>query len=54
MHHALVPEIARSPEELTAGNTASTAMAVLAGFAGPALAGGMLLVAGAGWVFIGM
>ena len=54
VHHALVPEIARSPEELTAGNSASTAMAALAGFAGPALAGGLLVVADAGWVFIGM
>lgn len=54
VHHALVPEIAGSPQELTAGNTASTAMAALAGFAGPALAGGLLVVADAGWVFVGM
>lgn len=54
VHHALVPEIARTPDELTAGNTASTAAEGLASFAGPAVAGGLLVVGSAGWVFVAM
>lgn len=56
VHHALLPEIARTPDELTAGNTASTGVEGLADLIGPALAGGILvLVAGqAGWVFLSM
>jgi MFS family permease len=51
VHFALLPEIARSPDELTAGNTASSAVAGLADFAGPALAGGILVVGDAAAVF---
>lgn len=54
VHHALVPEIAHTPDELTAGNTASTAAEGLASFAGPAVAGGMLVIGSAGWVFVAM
>jgi MFS family permease len=54
VHHALLPEIARTPDELTAGNTASTAVEGIANFVGPAVAAGMLVIAGAGWVFVAM
>jgi MFS family permease len=54
VHYALMPEIARGPDELTAGNTASSAVAGLADFAGPALAGGILVVGNAATVFIAM
>jgi MFS family permease len=52
VHHALVPEIARTPDELTAGNTASTASEGVASFVGPALAGLLLSFTSAGWVFV--
>jgi MFS family permease len=54
VHFALMPEIARGPDELTAGNTASSAVAGLADFAGPVLAGGMLVVGSAATVFVAM
>lgn len=54
VHHALVPEISRTPDELTAGNTASSGAKALADFLGPALAGLALLVLDAGWVFVAM
>lgn len=54
VHHALVPEIARTPNELTAGTTAFTAAEGMADFIGPALAGLMLMVASLGWVFVAM
>jgi hypothetical protein len=41
---ALLPSLARTPDELTAGNVASTAIESTGSFAGPAL-GGLLLVA---------
>ena len=52
VHHALLPEIARTPDELTAGNAASAAVDGLAAFLGPAAAGGMLAVTGPGLVFV--
>lgn len=54
VHHALVPEIARTPDELTAGNTASSGVQGLADLLGPALAGGLLFLTRgqAGWVFL--
>jgi MFS family permease len=52
VHHALLPEIARTPDELIAGNTASTAAEGVADFVGPALAGAMLVVTSAAWVFV--
>jgi MFS family permease len=54
VHHALVPELSRSPEELTAGNAASTAVEGLADFAGPALAALLLLFLSAGSLFVVM
>jgi predicted MFS family arabinose efflux permease len=54
VHHALMPEIARTPDELTAGNTASTGVEGAAGFVGPVLGGVLLAVTGAGWVFVAM
>jgi MFS family permease len=54
VHHALVPELSRSPEELTAGNAASTAFEGVADFVGPALAGLLLLVVAPAWIFAAM
>jgi MFS family permease len=54
VHHALMPEIARTPDELTAGNTASTGVEGAAGFVGPVLGGVLLAVTGVGWVFVAM
>ncbi len=42
VHHALVPDIARSPAELAAGNSASTTVEGVAAFLGPAVSGVML------------
>ena len=53
-HYALLPEIARTPEELTAGNTASTTTEGAADFAGPALAGVLMLAVSAGVLFVVM
>lgn len=54
VHHALVPELSSSPEELTAGNAASTAFEGVANFIGPALAGLLLLVVAPMWIFMTM
>ncbi len=54
VHHAIVPDIARSPEEMTAGNSASTTVEGLAGFLGPALGGVMLAAWGAASVYFVM
>ena len=54
VHHALVPELSRSPEELTAANSASTAVEGVADFVGPVLAAGLLVAAGAAFVFVAM
>jgi MFS family permease len=54
VHHALVPELSGSPEELTAGNAASSAFEGVANFVGPALAGLLLLVVAPMWVFVAM
>lgn len=51
VHHAIVPDIARSPDELTAGNSASTTVEGAAGFLGPALSGVMLAAWGPASVF---
>ena len=51
-HYALLPEIARTPEELTAGNTASTTTEGVSDFAGPALAGVLMLAVSAGSLFV--
>ncbi len=52
VHHALVPDIARSPAELAAGNSASTTVEGIATFLGPALSGVMLAAWGVASVFL--
>lgn len=51
VHHAIMPDIAQSPDALTAGNSASTTVEGVAGFIGPALSGVMLAAWGPGSVF---
>jgi MFS family permease len=51
VHNALLPMLARVPEELTAANVASTTVEGFGILAGPALAGAILSVAGPGVVF---
>jgi MFS family permease len=48
---ALLPALARSPEELTAANATTTTIESVAVFAGPALGGLLLAFASVGWVF---
>ena len=49
---ALTPSLARSPSELTAANAVASTIESLAAFVGPAVAGIMLGVVGAGTVFL--
>ncbi|MDP9243036.1 MAG: MFS transporter, partial [Actinomycetota bacterium] len=49
---ALLPELARSPEELTAANAASSTIEGLGGMIGSALGGIIAAVAGVGIVFV--
>jgi MFS family permease len=51
VHHALIPDLAGSPAELAAGNSASTTVEGVAGFVGPAVSGLMLAAWGAASVF---
>ena len=51
VHNAIIPEIAETPEQLTAGNAASSTVEGIAIFAGPLLTGVLLSFAGPGWVF---
>lgn len=48
---ALLPHLATHPEELTAANVASTTIESIGFFAGPAVAGGLLALAGVDIVF---
>jgi MFS family permease len=48
---ALLPSLARTPEELTAANVASSTIESIASFAGPALGGLLLVVTSTGAVF---
>jgi MFS family permease len=54
LHGALLPALAREPEELTAAYVASSAIESLSVFIGPAVAGLLLTVANPGTVFMGM
>jgi predicted MFS family arabinose efflux permease len=49
---ALLPRLARTPEELTAANVTSTAIESVGSFLGPALGGLLLAVSSVGWVFV--
>jgi MFS family permease len=49
---ALLPSLARTPEELTAANVASTTIESVGSFVGPALGGLLLALSSAGTVFI--
>ncbi len=51
VHHAIIPEIAETPEEITVGHSASSTVEGLATFVGPILAGVMLGLFGPGSVF---
>lgn len=51
VHHAVMPELARSPDELTAGNAASTAAEGLGTFLGPLVSGLLIVENGAEAVF---
>ena len=49
---ALLPELARDPEELTAANVTRSTIDSIGSFAGPAIGGGLLAATSAGWVFL--
>jgi MFS family permease len=49
---AILPELARDPEELTAANVTRSTIDSVGSFAGPAIGGLLLAATNAGWVFI--
>ncbi len=51
MHHAIIPEIAETPAEITVGHSASSTIEGLSMFVGPILTGVFLAVYGPGSVF---
>ena len=52
VHNAIIPEIAETPEQLTAGNSATSTVEGIGGFVGPLLAGVLLAISGPGSVFL--
>jgi MFS family permease len=52
VHHALVPEIAETPQELTAGNAATSTVEGAGALVGPLLAGAVIAWQGAGAVYL--
>ena len=52
VHQAILPDIVETPEQLTFGNSASSAVEGVAGFLGPAAGGLVVATHGAGAVFI--
>ena len=52
VHDAIIPEIAETPSQITAGNSASSTVEGIAVFAGPLLAGVLLAHFGPGSVFL--
>ena len=52
VHNAIVPEIADSPAQITAGNSASSTLEGVAVFLGPLLTGVLLELSGPGSVFL--
>lgn len=54
VHHAILPDLAETPEELTAANSASGTVDGVAGFVGPAISGVLLTTFGPGSVFLVM
>lgn len=51
VHYALLPELADTPDQLTAANSASSTLEGLAVFTGPAITGLLLILSGAAAVF---
>ncbi|HSS72887.1 MAG TPA: MFS transporter [Gaiellaceae bacterium] len=49
---ALLPELARNPEELTAANVTRSTIDSVGSFVGPAIGGVLLAATSAGWVFL--
>ena len=49
---ALLPELARTPEELTAANVTRSTIDSIGSFAGPAIGGGLLAITSSGAVFL--
>jgi MFS family permease len=49
---AILPDLARDPEELTAANVTRSTIDSVGSFAGPAIGGLLLAATNAGWVFI--
>jgi MFS family permease len=49
---ALLPELARNPEELTAANVTRSTIDSVGSFVGPAIGGVLLATTSAGWVFL--
>ena len=51
VHHSILPELAETPQELTASNAASGTLEGLSLFVGPVISGALLVRSGAGAVF---